>query len=36
MGMAGPRIIAQHVERATELKNPQKTGNKDNLISNDF
>ena len=29
MGMAGPRIIAQHVERATALKNPQqnnKTG----------
>ena len=30
MGMAGPRILAQHSEKATELKNPQqnnKTGN---------
>ena len=30
MGMAGPRIIAEHVEKATTLKNPQqnnKTGN---------
>ena len=29
MGMAGPRIIAEHVEKATTLKNPQqnnKTG----------
>ena len=29
MGMAGPRIIAKHVEKATTLKNPQqknKTG----------
>jgi cytochrome b561 len=24
MGMAGPRIIATHVEKATALKNPQQ------------